>query len=249
MPILMNTTNAPSSIAHFSTQAGTWWDEAGPMRTLHHINPLRSSWINALAPVRGKRVLDIGCGGGILSESLAHQGARVLGIDLSSELIETAQLHAATVAWREQPPQYRHMPSHALAEHEAASFDIVCCMELLEHVDDPMALVQDCATLLKPGGWAFFSTINRHPLAFVGALVLAENLMHWVPPGTHRFDRLIRPSELRAAAMRYGLSPCALQGMVYNPLTGKARLASSTAINYLMACQKLPQATATPLHS
>ncbi len=183
----------PAELAKFSDLAHRWWDADGEFRPLHQLNPLRLGWINGLCPLQGKTVLDIGCGGGILTDSMARAGAQATGIDLSTKALRIAQLHAMDA----QTPnvQYREISAEAIALEQPASFDVVTCMEMLEHVPDPASVVQACATLVKPGGWVFFSTINRNPKSFMLAIVGAEYVLGMLPRGTHEYAKMIRPSE------------------------------------------------------
>lgn len=222
-------------LAKFSALAHRWWDKDSEFRPLHEINPLRLDWIDALAAVRGKRVVDVGCGGGILAEALAQRGAIVTGIDLASKPLGVARLHALESG---AEVDYREIAAEALAAEQPGAFDVVTCMEMLEHVPDPASTVRACATLVKPGGWVFFSTINRNPKAFVFAIVGAEYILNLLPRGTHEYARFIRPSELARHARDAGLELVAAQGMTYNPLTRRYRLEPDTSVNYLMACRK-----------
>ncbi len=226
----------PAELQKFSELAHRWWDPAGSFRPLHEINPLRLDWIDQRAALPGKRVLDVGCGGGILSESMSARGADVLGIDLADKPLRVAQLHALESGAR---VRYRPVSAEELAEEAAASFDIVTCMEMLEHVPDPDSTVAACAALVRPHGWVFFSTINRNWRAFLMAIVGAEYVLGLLPRGTHEYARFIRPSELARAARDSGLQVEELRGMSYQPLGGTYRLGADTRVNYLMACRKL----------
>ena len=231
------TVNAdPAELAKFSDLAHRWWDPESEFRPLHSINPLRLDWIQSLVPLGGKRVLDVGCGGGILSDSMARKGAQVLGIDLAGKALRVAQLHALEA----QTPnvQYREQSVEALAEQQPASFDVVTCMEMLEHVPDPASVVRACSKLVKPGGWVFFSTINRSPKAFLFAIVGAEYLLSLLPRGTHEYLKFIRPSELASYSRASGLELLHTRGMEYNPLTRRYWLSGDTGVNYLFATQK-----------
>jgi len=219
-----------AELAKFESLAHQYWDAAGPLHTLHSLNPVRSAFIAARARLPGARVADVGCGGGLLCEALAEHGADVTGLDLSPAMIQVAQLHAAALA---RAPVYRLQSAAALASEAPGSFDVVCCMELAEHVPDPAALVAELARLLRPGGSLFISTINRTPQAFFGAIVAAEYLLRLVPRGTHEYARLIRPAELARAARAAGLELRELAGLEYNPFTRRARLAARVDINYL----------------
>jgi 2-polyprenyl-6-hydroxyphenyl methylase/3-demethylubiquinone-9 3-methyltransferase len=200
-------------------------------------NPLRLEWIDELCTLRGKKVLDVGCGGGILAESMARRGAQVTGIDLAPKPLGVARLHAleAGVANLE----YREIATEALAVEQPAAFDAVTCMEMLEHVPDPLAVVHACAALAKPGGRVFFSTLNRNPKAFLYAVIGAEYLLRLLPRGTHEYARFIRPSELARWARDSGLAVELSRGLEYNPLTRRYRLSHDTSVNYLLACRKL----------
>jgi 2-polyprenyl-6-hydroxyphenyl methylase / 3-demethylubiquinone-9 3-methyltransferase len=219
-----------AELAKFESVAHQYWDAAGPLHTLHSLNPARTAFIAARTRLPGARVADVGCGGGLLCEALAQLGADVTGIDLSPAMIQVAQLHAAALA---RPPVYRLQSAAALAAAAPGSFDVVCCMELAEHVPDPAVLVAELAHLLRPGGSLFISTINRTPQAFLGAIVAAEYLLRLLPRGTHEYARLIRPAELARAARGAGLELRELAGLDYNPFTRRARLGARVDINYL----------------
>jgi len=225
----------PAELQKFGALAHRWWDTGGDMRTLHEINPLRLDWIDRLALLSGKRVVDVGCGGGVLAESMAARGARVTGIDLSAKPLRVAQLHALESGIA---VDYREASAESLAAEAPASFEVVTCMEMLEHVPDPASTVQACSTLAKPGGWLFFSTINRNAKAFAFAIVGAEYLLRLLPRGTHEYARLIRPSELAAMARQAKLEVVEIIGMTYNPLTRRFALGRDTDVNYLVACRK-----------
>ena len=230
-------TNAdPQELAKFGELAHVWWDPDGDFRPLHRINPLRLDWIDASARLAGKRVLDVGCGGGILSDSMARRGARVLGIDLATKPLRVAQLHAAEAGTSDI--EYREVAVETLAEESPGSFDVVTCMEMLEHVPDPASVVGACGRLAKPGGWVFFSTINRNPKAFALAIVGAEHLLRLLPRGTHEYARFIRPSELAGWCRGAGLELAETRGMQYNPLSERYWLSGDTSVNYLFACRK-----------
>jgi len=231
------TVNAdPRELAKFSELAHRWWDPESEFRPLHQINPLRLDWIDGLAALRGKRVVDVGCGGGILAESMARRGADVLGIDLATKPLRVAQLHA--IESQAKGLAYREVAVEALAAEMPAQIDVVTCMEMLEHVPDPESVVAACARLVKPGGWAFFSTINRNAKAFVFAIVGAEHVLRLLPKGTHEYERFLRPSELAAWCRNAALDPVATRGLEYNPLTRRYRLSADTSVNYLVACRK-----------
>jgi 2-polyprenyl-6-hydroxyphenyl methylase/3-demethylubiquinone-9 3-methyltransferase len=231
------TVNAdPAELAKFSELAHRWWDPDSEFRPLHQINPLRLEWIQAQLPLAGKRMLDVGCGGGILSDAMARKGASVLGIDLSTKALKVAQLHALEA--RTPGIEYREIAVEALAQEQPASFDGVTCMEMLEHVPDPGSVVRACAALVKPGGWVFFSTINRNPKSFVFAIVGAEYVLNLLPRGTHEYLKFIRPSELAGHCRKAALELLQTRGMEYNPLTRRYWLSADTSVNYLMATRK-----------
>jgi 2-polyprenyl-6-hydroxyphenyl methylase/3-demethylubiquinone-9 3-methyltransferase len=222
----------PLELQKFSDLAHRWWDPTSEFRPLHEINPLRLEWINARAPLRGKKVLDIGCGGGILAESMAKKGANVTGIDLSEKALKVADLHSLETG---VSVRYELIAAEALAAREPAGFDVVTCMEMLEHVPDPAAIVQACATLVKPGGHVFFSTLNRNPKSYLFAVIGAEYLLRLLPKGTHDYAKFITPAELAQYARNAGLGVDALKGMGYNPLTQMYSLNQDTSVNYLVA--------------
>jgi len=226
----------PAELAKFSDLAHRWWDPHSEFRPLHEINPLRLDWIHSLVPLPGQRVLDVGCGGGILADAMARQGAEVLGIDLAEKSLRVAQLHALEA----QTPrvQYREVSAEALAEEQPGSFDVVTCMEMLEHVPDPGSVVRACAQLVKPGGWVFFSTLNRNPKAFLLAIVGAEYALNMLPRGTHEYARFIRPSELASHCRSAGLDLQHTRGLQYNPLTRRYWLSGDTSVNYLLATRR-----------
>jgi 2-polyprenyl-6-hydroxyphenyl methylase/3-demethylubiquinone-9 3-methyltransferase len=240
---MTSTLNAdPAELAKFSDLAHRWWDMDGEFRPLHQINPLRLEWIKGIAPIAGQRVLDVGCGGGILAEAMARSGAQVTGIDLAGKALRVAQLHALEA----QTPnvEYREVSVEALAQQQAQSFDVVTCMEMLEHVPDPASVVRACAELVRPGGWVFFSTLNRNPKSFLLAIVGAEYVLNLLPRGTHEFSKLIRPSELAAYCRDVALDMQSARGMAYNPLTRRYWLNADTSVNYLFATQKAAIASA-----
>ena len=231
-------TNAdPKELAKFSELAHKWWDPESEFRPLHQINPLRLNWITQCAgPLDGRRIVDVGCGGGILSEAMARQGAQVLGVDLAERSLKVAQLHAMEAGI--DNVQYREVAAEVLAEEQPGQFDIVTCMEMVEHVPDPAAVVAACARLVKPGGWVFLSTLNRNPKAFLFAIVGAEYLLRMLPTGTHEYAKFIRPSELATWSRSAGLDLLHTCGMQYNPLTQRYWLSGDTSVNYLLACRK-----------
>jgi 2-polyprenyl-6-hydroxyphenyl methylase / 3-demethylubiquinone-9 3-methyltransferase len=232
-----STVNAdPAELAKFSDLAHRWWDADSEFRPLHEINPLRLEWIQGMAPLAGQRVLDVGCGGGILADSMARKGAQVVGIDLSTKALKVAMLHALEAGT--PAVEYREVSAEALAAEQPGSFDVVTCMEMLEHVPDPGSVVRACSELVKPGGWVFFSTINRNPKAFLFAIVGAEYALNLLPRGTHEYLKFIRPSELAAHCRSAGLGLQQTRGMEYNPLTRRYRLSSDPSVNYLVATRK-----------
>ena len=226
----------PAELAKFSALASKWWDPNSEFRPLHEINPLRLGWINELAPLKGKQVLDVGCGGGILAEAMAGVGASVTGIDLSEKSLSVARLHQLESG---AEVSYREVSAEDLAQEQAGLFDVVTCMEMLEHVPDPASTISACATLTKPGGWVFFSTINRNPKSFLFAIVGAEYVLQLLPRGTHQYEKLIKPSELSGAARNAGLLADQMNGMTYNPITRQYKLnPNDFSVNYLMAFRK-----------
>ncbi|MFO1225954.1 bifunctional 2-polyprenyl-6-hydroxyphenol methylase/3-demethylubiquinol 3-O-methyltransferase UbiG [Roseateles sp.] len=226
----------PQELAKFGELAHRWWDPESEFKPLHQINPLRLNWVDQLAALAGKQVLDVGCGGGILADSMARRGAVVLGIDLSTKPLRVAELHALEA--QTQGVRYREVAVEALAAEQPASFDVVTCMEMLEHVPDPASVVRACATLVRPGGWVFFSTLNRNLKSFMLAIVGAEYLLRMLPKGTHEYQKFLRPSELAEACRGSGLEIVAMRGLSYNPLTQTYSLGADTDVNYLMACQR-----------
>ena len=226
----------PAELAKFSELAHRWWDPESEFRPLHQINPLRLEWINGIAPLSGKKVLDVGCGGGILTDAMARSGAHALGVDLATKSLKVAQLHALEA----QTPnvQYREVAVEALAAEQPASFDVVTCMEMLEHVPDPSSIVRACAQLVKPGGHVFFSTLNRNAKSFLFAIVGAEYVLNMLPRGTHEYAKFIRPSELARDCREAGLEWQHTRGMEYNPLTRRYWLSADTSVNYMVATQR-----------
>ena len=225
-----------AELAKFSDLAHRWWDMEGEFRPLHQINPLRLHWINDIAPLSGLRVLDIGCGGGILADAMARKGADVTGIDLASKALRVAELHA--IEAHTSNIVYRKISAEDLAAEAAGSYDVVTCMEMLEHVPDPASVVRACATLVKPGGYVFFSTINRNAKAFLFAIVGAEYMLNMLPRGTHTYAKFIRPSELCAFTRAAGLVQGAMRGLEYNPVTQHYWLSANTSVNYMLATRK-----------
>ena len=226
----------PAELAKFSDLAHRWWDKDGEFRPLHEINPLRLEWIKGLSPLDGREVLDVGCGGGILSDAMARSGANVTGIDLSSKALRVAQLHALEA--QTQRVQYREVSVESLAQEAPGRFDVVTCMEMLEHVPDPASVVKACAALVKPSGWVFFSTLNRNPKSFLFAIIGAEYILNLLPRGTHEYAKMIRPSELAGFCRSSDLNLLHTRGMAYNPLTRRYWLNADTNVNYLFATQK-----------
>lgn len=223
-------------INKFGSLAQRWWDESGEFKTLHDINPLRIRFIQEHAEISGKRIVDVGCGGGILSEGLAKIGADVLGIDLSEELIDIADLHGLESGVN---AHYRKISAEALADEQTESFDHLTCMEMLEHVPDPVSIVNACAKMVKPGGMVFFSTLNRKPKAYLLAIVAAEYVLKMLPKGTHDFKTFIKPSELSRWAREAGLELQSMAGIEYNPLTKRFSLGKDIDVNYLAAFKKV----------
>jgi 2-polyprenyl-6-hydroxyphenyl methylase / 3-demethylubiquinone-9 3-methyltransferase len=226
----------PVELAKFSDLAHRWWDQDSEFRPLHQINPLRLAWIEGLVSLSGKRILDVGCGGGILADSMARRGADVLGIDLATKALKVAQLHALEA--QTEGVEYREISAEALAAEQPASFDVVTCMEMLEHVPDPSLIVQACSQLVKPNGHVFFSTINRNAKAFLFAIVGAEYLLNLLPRGTHEYGKLIKPSELAAFCRHSDLSFDETKGLEYNPVTRNYWLSADTSVNYMLATRK-----------
>jgi len=234
---MSETVNAdPAELAKFSELAHRWWDPESEFRPLHQINPLRLDWIQGQCDLSGKRVLDVGCGGGILADSMARKGAEATGIDLASKALRVAQLHALEA--QTTNIQYREISVEALAKEQPASFDVVTCMEMLEHVPDPGSVVRACSELVKPGGWVFFSTIHRNAKAFMLAIVGAEYVLNMLPRGTHEYAKMIRPSELAASCRSAGLHVQNTRGLEYNPLTRRYWLSADTSVNYLVATRR-----------
>ena len=234
---MQNTVNVDENeIQKFSQLADKWWDKTGEFKPLHDINPLRLDYIDQFAQLSGKAVLDVGCGGGILSESMAQRGAQsVLGIDMAKLSLQTASAHA--IANQVSNVQYRCISVEDLAVEMPHTFDVVSCMEMLEHVPDPESIIRACAKLVKPNGWVFFSTINRNPTSYIHAILGAEYLLNLVPKGTHTWQKFITPAELARMARQAGLDIADTQGMGYNPLTRNYFLGDKVDVNYLLACR------------
>jgi len=233
---MQSTVNAdPTELQKFSDLAHRWWDPQGEFRPLHEINPLRLEWIERHAPLADRDVLDVGCGGGILAEAMARRGARVTGIDLAEKPLRVAELHLLE---SHAEVRYARASAEDYAASHAGAFDVLTCMEMLEHVPDPASAVAACARLLKPGGRAFFSTINRNPKAYLFAVIGAEYVLKLLPKGTHDYARFIRPSELARWCRDAGLREVELTGMTYNPITRRYRLGPDCDVNYLLCCTR-----------
>jgi 2-polyprenyl-6-hydroxyphenyl methylase / 3-demethylubiquinone-9 3-methyltransferase len=230
----------PAELAKFGALASRWWDPTSEFKPLHDINPLRLNYIDKRVSLSGKRVIDIGCGGGILSESMALKGATVTGIDLSEKPLKVAELHKleTLAAGKTLTLDYRLISAEDVAIEAPASFDCVACMEMLEHVPNPAATIAACAAMAKPGGWLFFSTLNRNPKSFLFAIVGAEYVLNLLPKGTHEYKRFITPAELANLARDAGLSVTEFTGMTYNPFTKVYKLNDDVSVNYIMACRK-----------
>lgn len=223
----------PQELAKFSELAHRWWDPTSEFKPLHEINPLRLGWINGLAMLQGKSVLDVGCGGGILTESMAALGAHVKGVDLSVKALNVAQLHLLE---SRLDVNYEEISAEDLAQREPGKYDALTCMEMLEHVPDPGSIVSACAKLVKPGGHVFFSTINRNPKAYLLAVIGAEYVLRLLPRGTHEYAKFLKPSELARHCRANGLTLTSVIGMSYNPLRKTYSLNNDTSVNYLMHC-------------
>ena len=226
----------PAELDKFGDLAHRWWDPNSEFKPLHDINPLRLDWIDRSLGLAGKRILDVGCGGGLLSEGMAVRGAQVTGIDLSEKPLSVARLHLLESG---QKVDYRKISVEALAEEMPGEFDVVTCLEMLEHVPNPSSVVSACARLVKPGGQVFLSTLNRNPKSYLFAVLGAEYILNMLPKGTHDYARFIKPSELSRWAKLGGLEPQELIGMSYNPLTKKYWLGQDTSVNYLMRASRL----------
>lgn len=233
----MNTNVDPAELEKFSELAHRWWDPESEFRPLHEINPLRLDYIDGIAALRDKNVLDVGCGGGILAEAMAARGARVTGIDLADKPLKVAQLHLLE---SKLDVVYRNIAVEALAQEAPQNFDVVTCMEMLEHVPDPASAIRACATLLKPGGHAFFATLNRNPKSYLYAIIGAEYVLNLLPRGTHDYARFIKPSELSATCRSAGLDIAGITGMTYNPFSKIYALEADSSVNYIL-CARAPQ--------
>lgn len=225
----------PAETAKFNAHAAHWWDASGPLRTLHEINPVRLAWVAGHVRLTGAQVVDVGCGGGVLSEALALVGAEVTGIDLAPDALVAAREHAAGSG---VAVDYREIAAADLAAESAGRYAVVTCMELLEHVPDPAALVQACADLLAQGGWVFFSTLSRTPKAWAQAVLAAEYALRLLPRGTHDYARFLRPAELAGLCRAAGLDVMDISGLAYNPVTRRASLRQAADVNYLLAARK-----------
>lgn len=226
----------PQEIAKFEELAATWWDPEGQSKPLHQINPLRTAFVEQYCHgLAGLKAADIGCGGGLLSESMARAGAQVTAIDMAGASIEVAKLHALE---SNVSIDYQQITAEQLAENQAGQFDVVTCMEMIEHVPQPDSVIRSCSQLLKPGGWLFLSTLNRTMRSYLLAIVAAENLLKWLPKGTHDHSKFLKPSELLALTDQMDLNACAIRGIRYNPLFDRYSLCDDVSVNYLLACQK-----------
>jgi 2-polyprenyl-6-hydroxyphenyl methylase/3-demethylubiquinone-9 3-methyltransferase len=224
-----------TEIDKFSALAHRWWDPSSEFKPLHAINPLRLAWIQEHVSITGKKVLDVGCGGGILAESMAAAGAQAKGIDLSEKALKVADLHSLETGVK---VEYEYISAENLAQKEAGQYDVVTCMEMLEHVPDPLSIIKSCAALVKPGGKVFFSTLNRNPKSYLFAIIGAEYLLRILPKGTHDYKKFIKPSELNEFIREAGLELNELIGLSYNPITEVYSLGRDTDVNYLMATTK-----------
>ena len=229
-PLQQSTNADPSEVQKFSDLAHRWWDPNSEFKPLHDINPLRLNWIDQAIALSGKQIIDIGCGGGILSESMAAKGAHVTGIDLSDKALSVAKLHLLESG---QKVDYRHIAAETMAAEHPAKFDAVTCLEMLEHVPDPAQTIRACAKLVKPGGDVFLSTLNRNPKAYLLAVIGAEYILNMLPKGTHDYAKFIKPAELIRMAREAGLDLISMTGMSYNPLTKIYSLGNDTSVNYL----------------
>ena len=232
----MSTINAdPAEIQKFSELAHRWWDPTSEFRPLHEINPLRLEWINQRIPLAGKNVIDVGCGGGILAESMAKKGATVTGIDLSDKALKVADLHGLESG---VSVRYKKIPAEEMAELEPGQFDVVTCMEMLEHVPDPASIIRACTKMVKPGGHVFFSTLNRNIKSYLFAIIGAEYVLQLLPKGTHDYAKFITPAELTQDVRNAGLDVHTMKGLGYNPITKMYSLNNDTSVNYMIACTK-----------
>lgn len=227
----------PAELKKFSDLAHRWWDPSSEFRPLHEINPLRLEWIDGLAALKGRRVLDVGCGGGILAEAMAAAGADVTGIDLSEKALSVARLHLFESGHK---VDYQHLSAEHMAKAHPDGFDIVTCMEMLEHVPDPASVVRACAQLVRPGGDVFFSTLNRNPKAYLFAIIGAEYLLKMLPRGTHEYAKFIKPSELARHCRRAGLEVAQYKGLEYNPISKRYALSANIDVNYMMHTRREP---------
>lgn len=225
----------PNEVAKFDALASSWWDQEGESKPLHEINPLRLSFIEVRTQLDGQDVIDVGCGGGILSEALAKAGANTTGIDMGEHALNIAKLHALEAGLN---VSYEHITAEQKAEYSAEQFDVVTCMEMLEHVPDPVSVIKACTQLVKPGGDVFLSTLNRHPKAYLLAVIGAEYMMKMLPKGTHDYKRFIKPSEMARWCREAGLEVQDMSGLAYNPLTKQYSLGDDVKVNYLMHCKK-----------
>ena len=225
----------PVEIEKFSQLAHKWWDPHSEFKPLHDINPLRLKYIDSHVPLTGKTVLDVGCGGGILSEGMAGLGAHVTGIDLSDKALQVAKLHLLD---SKQQVDYRKIAVETLAADQPAHYDVVTCLEMLEHVPDPDSVIAACASLVKPGGWVFFSTLNRNPKSYLFAIIGAEYVLNMLPRGTHDYAKFLKPSELAQSCRNARLNVVDLIGMNYNPISKVYSLGKNTDVNYMIACRR-----------
>ncbi|MEP4485644.1 MAG: bifunctional 2-polyprenyl-6-hydroxyphenol methylase/3-demethylubiquinol 3-O-methyltransferase UbiG [Halioglobus sp.] len=226
----------PHEIAKFEALASRWWDLNSEFKPLHEINPLRANYIDEFSPVAGKKLIDVGCGGGILAESMAHRGAHVTGIDMGEAPLSVARIHQLESG---VSVSYQQSTAEAMAEAQPEDFDIVCCLEMLEHVPDPAAVIKACAQLAKPGASLYFSTINRNPKAFAFAIVGAEHILKLLPAGTHEYAKFIRPSEIASWVRAAGLTLEGMTGLTYNPLTQRYKLVEQdVSVNYMIRTSK-----------